>query len=195
MKNDAKELGRLDLQIDTQKKAPVSWNWKVIPVTSTSIAPAADVAAQVKNWEDQVTARVDQPLAVSRRAFNKAELKLLMERAMREQTGSDFAYMNAGGVRDVLPEGQIQVRHIWNIMPFDNVLVVGKFRGRALPAIVVGSQKIDPDKEYTLAVSDFTAANQSAPSELRTTGLQFPQDAGLLRDVLVDWFRKQKVIE
>ena len=30
---------------------------------------------------------------------------------------------------------------------------------------------------------------------LRVTGLEFPGDGGLLRDVLLDWFRKKKVIE
>ena len=35
---------------------------------------------------------------------------------------------------------------------------------------------------YTLAVSDFTAANQGTSENLRTTGLAFPGDAGLLRE-------------
>ena len=54
---------------------------------------------------------------------------------------------------------------------------------------------IDPDKDYKLAVSDFTAANQETQENLRTRGLQFPGDAGLLRDALADLIRKRKVIE
>jgi hypothetical protein len=48
---------------------------------------------------------------------------------------------------------------------------------------------------YTLAVTDFTAANQGTSENLRVTGLEFPSDGGLLRDKLIDWFRKTKVIE
>ena len=59
------ELGRLELQVDTEKKSPVSYTWKHITVDSTAIAPDPDVAAAVKRWEDEVSARVDQPLAVS----------------------------------------------------------------------------------------------------------------------------------
>jgi hypothetical protein len=59
----------------------------------------------------------------------------------------------------------------------------------------VGDKKIDPDRDYTLAVSDYTAANQETPENLRTTGLQFPRDAGVMRDLLLDWFRKKKVID
>jgi 5'-nucleotidase / UDP-sugar diphosphatase len=195
VKGYAQELGRLELKVDTAKKAPVSYNWKHIPIDSNTTAPAADVAALVKHWEDEVSARVDRPLAVSARAFDKREVKGLIEQAMRTQTGADFAFMNLGGVRDVVPKGQLLVRNIWDIMPFDNRLVIGKFKGRDLPAVVLGGRQVEPGRDYTLAVSDFTAANQSTPENLRTSGLQFPKDAGLLRDVLLDWFRKKKVIE
>jgi 2',3'-cyclic-nucleotide 2'-phosphodiesterase (5'-nucleotidase family) len=194
-KGNAEELCRLDLKVDTEKKAPVSWNWKKIGIDSTRIAAAPDVAAAVKHWEDEVTARVDRPLAVSHRALTKPELKKLIERALREETGSDFAWMNQGGVRDTLPEGQLRERHIWQIMPFDNVVVVGTFKGRDLPKVVVGDRQIDPDHEYTLAVSDFTAANQDTRENLQTTGLKFPHELGIMRDLLIDWFRKMRVIE
>jgi 2',3'-cyclic-nucleotide 2'-phosphodiesterase (5'-nucleotidase family) len=189
------ELGRLDLKIDTEKKAPVEWHWKKITIDPAQFAPAPDVAAQVKRWEDEVTARVDQPLATAARAFSKFEVKGLIEQALRDETGADFAWMNLGGVRDTLPKGPILVRNIWDIMPFDNIVLTGTFKGRDLPKVVVGDRKIDPDRDYTLAVSDFTAANQGTAENLRTTGLQFPHDVGLMRDILLDWFRKKKVIE
>jgi 2',3'-cyclic-nucleotide 2'-phosphodiesterase (5'-nucleotidase family) len=189
------ELGRLELQVDTEKKAPVSWTWKRIPVDSTKIEPASDVAREVKRWEDDVAARVDQPLAVSKKQFTKAEVKRLIEQAMRDESGADFAFMNLGGVRDIVPQGQLKVRNIWDIMPFDNTVVVGTFKGRELPPIVVGNRQVDPGREYTLAVSNFTAENQGTEENLRTTGLKFPHEVGMLRDLLVDWFRKKKVIE
>jgi 2',3'-cyclic-nucleotide 2'-phosphodiesterase (5'-nucleotidase family) len=195
VKDYTEELGRLDLKVDTDKKAPVSWTWKRIPIDASKIEPAADVAPLVKRWEDEVTARVDRPLAVSRKKFTHAEVKALIEQAMREETGADFAFMNLGGVRDELPEGQLLERQIWNIMPFDNLVVIAKVKGSDLPAVVLGSRKPDPGREYTLAVTDFTAANQSAASELRSTGLKFGDDVGLLRDLLIDWCRKKKVIE
>jgi 2',3'-cyclic-nucleotide 2'-phosphodiesterase (5'-nucleotidase family) len=103
--------------------------------------------------------------------------------------------MNLGGVRDTVPKGRLLVRNIWDIMPFDNRVVIGKFKGRDLPRVVLGDRQVAADRYYTLAVTDFTAANQATQENLRTTGLKFPQDAGLLRDVLLDWFRKKKQIE
>jgi len=195
VKGYGEELGRLDLQVDTRKKAPVTFVWKRIPVEGSRVQPVAEVTAQVKHWEDEVARRVDQPLAIAKRPLAKAEVKRLIEQAMRDETGADFAFINSGGVRDTLPQGQLLVRHIWDIMPFDNAVVFGKFKGRDLPKVAVGNRAIDPDREYTLAVTDFTAANQSAGEELQTTGLAFTGEGGLLRDLLVDWFRKKKVIE
>ncbi len=195
VKGYTEELGRLELKVDTEKKSVASWNWKHITVDSTKIEPSTEVAKLVKHWEDEVTARVDRPLAIAKRKFTKVEVKRLIEQALREQTGSDFSWMNLGGVRDTLPEGQLLVRHIWDIMPFDNEVMVGTFKGRDLPPVVIGDRKIEPEREYTLAVSDYTAANQETAENLRTTGLKFPHDVGLMRDILIDWFRKKKVIE
>jgi 2',3'-cyclic-nucleotide 2'-phosphodiesterase (5'-nucleotidase family) len=195
MKCYGEELGRLDLQVDTATGKLAAWNWKKIPVDSTAIAPAADVAAAVDRWEAQVKTLVDRPLAVSRRAFTQAEVKTLIERALCEETGANFAFMNADGVRDGLPKGQLLERHIWNIMPFDDAVVVGTFKGKDLPAVVLGGRTVDPERDYTLAVSDFTAANQGTAENLRTTGLRFPNSVGVMRDLILDWFRKKKAIE
>ena len=175
MKSYGEELGRLDLQVDTATGKLANWTWKKIPVDST-IAPSADVAALVNRWESQVKDIVDRPLAVSRRAFPPREVKALIERAIRDETGADFAFMNAGGVREGLPQGQLLERNVWNIMPFDDTVVVGTFKGKDLPAVVLEGRQLDPNRDYTLAVSDFTAANQATRENLRTTGLKFPNE-------------------
>jgi 2',3'-cyclic-nucleotide 2'-phosphodiesterase (5'-nucleotidase family) len=189
------EIGRLELRVNVTQKSVASWSWKKVGVDSKTVAPAPDVASQVKRWEDEVSHIVDQPLAVAEHEFSRAELKVLIERAMRDETGADFAFMNAGGVRDILPKGQLLVRHIWNVMPFDNEVVVGRFKGRDLPAVVTAGRAIDPDREYTLAVSDFTAANQNAPSQLQTAGLVFPPSGPPMRDMIVDWVRRQAILK
>jgi 2',3'-cyclic-nucleotide 2'-phosphodiesterase (5'-nucleotidase family) len=120
MKSYGEELGRLDLQVDTDTGKLAHWAWKKIPVDSAAIAPVADVVALVNRWESQVKQLVDRPLAVSRRAFTPWEVKTLLERALRDETGADFAFINLGGVREGLPQGQLLERNIWNVMPFDS---------------------------------------------------------------------------
>ncbi len=189
------QLGRLELKVDTQKKAVVSWAWKYVVVDNDTTKPAADVAALVKVWEDKVAEVVDHPLATSKRQLPKAEVRTLLEQAMIQASGADFAFMNSGGVRDILPAGPLLVRHVWNIMPFDNRVAWGVFKGRDLPEIVKKNHTLDPDKDYKLAVPDFVAENQSAPDTLNTKGLKFEHDSGLLRDALETLIRDRKVIE
>ncbi len=195
VKSYGEELGQLKLRVDTDKKAPVSFAWQRIPVDDSQLTPDPAVAREIAAWEGKVAAQVDLPLAVATRAFNKMEVKHLIEQALREETHSDFAWMNMGGIRATIPQGQLTDRNIWNIMPFDNDVVIGTFKGRDLPKNVTGKVVVEPDRNYTLAVSDYTAANQGTPENLGTSGLEFPKNAGLMRDILLKWFRDKKTIE
>jgi 5'-nucleotidase / UDP-sugar diphosphatase len=190
-----RELGRLDLRVDVPQHKVVSWKWRIIPVEAKTITPAPDVAALVKEWEGKVSQVVDVPVGEAAREIAGPDLKRLIERAMRETMGTDFAFMNQGGVRDRLPAGRLLARNLWNVMPFDNVVVVGKFPGARLPTVVLEGRTVDPQREYTLAVSDFTAANQDGPGQLQTTGLEFSKHGPLLRDVIIEWVKKQKVLD
>lgn len=52
----------------------------------------------------------------------------------RAQLGRDvdLAITNAGGLRIDLPPGAVTLRHIYEIFPFENTLVVGELKGRDL---------------------------------------------------------------
>jgi 2',3'-cyclic-nucleotide 2'-phosphodiesterase (5'-nucleotidase family) len=190
-KGYAEELGRLDMLVDPSKKKMIQWNWTPVPVAPKT-REAPDVAEQVKRWEAEVARQVDVPIGESSRQFSKAETREFIVEAMCRELGTDFAFVNAGGVRDILPKGRVLARHVWNIMPFDNRAVVGRFKGNQLPLSVTQGRNVDPNREYTLATTDFTAVNQSAPGELGSKGLMFPQEGPLLRDLLIDYIKKQK---
>ncbi|HWB96262.1 MAG TPA: bifunctional UDP-sugar hydrolase/5'-nucleotidase [Bryobacteraceae bacterium] len=189
-----RELGRLDLRVNVGERRLESWIWKRIPVNTSAFAPAADMAAQVAHWEAQVSQRVDVPIGESRREIAGPELRSMLEQAMAAEVGADFGFLNAGGVRDKIPQGRLLARHIWNLMPFDDRVMVGKFRGSELPDVVKEGRQIDPNRTYRLAVTDFTAANQGERSQLRAHGMQFPESGPLLRDLLIAWIRKKQVL-
>jgi 2',3'-cyclic-nucleotide 2'-phosphodiesterase (5'-nucleotidase family) len=186
-----RELGRLDLEVAVGERRVASWKWTTIPINS-DLAPSMEMQSRIAEWERKVAPVVDVRLASSTRRFDRAEVKALMERALREELNCDFGFANIGGVRDVLPEGEILARHIWNIMPFHNKIVLGRFKGSQLPPSVVGGQAIEPDREYTLATSDYTAEKQER--EMLTRGLKFEPTGRLLRELLMEWVSKQKVL-
>jgi 2',3'-cyclic-nucleotide 2'-phosphodiesterase (5'-nucleotidase family) len=189
------ELGRLDLRVDMTAHKLKSAEWKIIPVDSKKLAPDPRVAREVAKWEAKVSKVVDVPIGESKRRLEKKDLQMLVERAMCEQTASDLAWVNLGNIRDVVAEGPVLARAIWNILPFDNAVVIGKFKGSRLPAKVREGHTIDPEREYTLAVTDFTAANQASNDQLGVSGLEFPKTAALQREMVIEWIRKKRVLE
>src|SRR5262245_26727204 len=50
----------------------------------------------------------------------------------REITPADFAILNAGGIRNRLPEGTIHYEDLFKTMPFDNYLVIVELTGAEL---------------------------------------------------------------
>lgn len=189
------QLGRLDLQVDVGAKKLSSAEWTKIPIDS-KIPPAPDVAREVAKWESKVSKLVDIPIGEStmRMERNNAELRKMVERAMAEQTGADIGWINTGNLRDTLPKGQILIRNIWNLLPFDDYIVMGKFKGSELPPAITRRFPVQPDREYTVATTDFTATNQSAKEQLDASGLRFPRTGPLQRDAVIEWIKKKKVV-
>jgi 2',3'-cyclic-nucleotide 2'-phosphodiesterase (5'-nucleotidase family) len=186
------ELGRLDLQVDMTGKKLQSAMWKKIPIDNR-IQPDPKVAREVAGWEAKVSKVVDVPIGESKKRLEGRELQLLLEQAIAEETGADLAFVNRGGVRDVVPEGRILARAIWNIQPFDNLVVIGTFKGSELPPAIREGHTIEPDREYKVATLDFVATNQAA--QFKTTGLKFPVNTGVLaRDMVIEWIRKRRLL-
>jgi 2',3'-cyclic-nucleotide 2'-phosphodiesterase (5'-nucleotidase family) len=190
------EVGRVDLKYDLQSHKVTSAEWTRFPVDSKKITPVPEVAALVAKWEAKVSKVVDVPIGEALHRMEKPEVRKLVEHAMAAAVGADIGWVNTGNIRDVLPQGKLLARHAWNVLPFDNKIVVGKFKGSDIPSAIVKDQDhpLDPNREYTVAIPDFAAANQSSTDQLSSKGLKFPKTGPLQRDALIDWIKKKKVI-
>jgi 5'-nucleotidase / UDP-sugar diphosphatase len=183
-----RELGRLDLKIANHKVQ--SGEWKKIAIDSHSIDPEPRIAASVAHWENKVSKIVDVPIGEARRQFSSADLRPIIEAGLASETGADFAYMNSGGVRDNLPTGHILARHVWNILPFDNQVLIGKFKGSELPEEITSGKTIDPSRIYSVATLDYVV-----DMRFRERRSAFTNTHRLLRDVMIDWIKKKSVLE
>lgn len=189
------ELGRLDLQVDIPGKKLKSAEWKKIPIDGKLTDDPA-VKALVDSWEKKASKIVDVPIGKSTKQLreNDPELRKLIERAMAEQTGADIGWVDANNPRFALPKGQVLARDIWKILPFDNALVIGKFKGNALPPAITERYPVEKDREYSVVITDFAMINQSGKYQLNTTGLRFPRTGPPQRDAVIEWIKKKKVI-
>ncbi|MBL8175460.1 MAG: bifunctional metallophosphatase/5'-nucleotidase [Bryobacterales bacterium] len=190
-----RDLCKLELEVDRKQKKLVSWKWTRIPIEAKRIAAAKDVQKQVDKWEKKVAEMVDVKIGESRREFNQAEFRPLIEKAMLEEMKADFTHMNSGGVRDRLPRGEIRARHIWNIMPFDNRMMTAKVKGAAIPAALRKDKRVEAEREYTIALPDYVATNESQVKSLGIVGIRFAETDIYLRDVIIEWVKKQKVLQ
>ena len=56
--------------------------------------------------------------------------------AMRAEVNSDFSFLNLGGVRSDIPSGPVTYRNVFDVMPFDNMVVSFKCTGEFLKRII-----------------------------------------------------------
>ena len=127
--------------------------------------------------------------------------------------------VNMGGLRNILPAGDITVGTVYEILPFENSLCVMTMKGTHLKALltsiaslkgegvsgirmeitkdgkllnaIVGGQPIDDNKLYTVATIDYLAdGNGSMEAFLQAEKRVCPEGV-TLRGLFLDYVRQQ----
>ena len=132
----------------------------------------------------------------------------------------DIAYMNMGGIRlNSMEPGLITTGKIYELMPFDNLMVLLEVTGEQLQQfmdhiasrggwpvsgcsytienkkavnIVVNGKAIEADRKYTLALSDYVANGGDESNVLK--GIPQHNIGYLQRDALIDYVLRHKTI-
>lgn len=143
---------------------------------------------------------------------------LLQQASQRYGKPVDCSHLNYGGIRNNLPEGNITTGSIFEVMPFDNQLVVLTLTGNMLRQLlnhfsagnklVVGGirtkihdgkvqsvtftngRTLQPDETYTVAMSDYIADGGDNADFLKNA-VRRDNINYLIRDALIDYFRQQ----
>ena len=130
----------------------------------------------------------------------------------------DGAVMNYGGVRlQQIPAGNVTNGKIFELMPFDNLLILQKLKGAVVQQLLdlaalnggwpiagmsmqiknkkainvkINGQPIDLNATYTIANSDFLANGGDNLSMLK--GIPQIKNGYLMRDALFDYIKKRK---
>ena len=130
----------------------------------------------------------------------------------------DAAFINYGGIRlTQLPAGEVTRGKIFELMPFDNLLIIQRIKGDVLlqfldliaarngwpvagltmkiqdkkaVQVMIGGKPLDPSKEYVIANADFIANGGDNADMLRN----IPQQSlgYLVRDALLDYIAMEK---
>jgi 2',3'-cyclic-nucleotide 2'-phosphodiesterase (5'-nucleotidase family) len=127
---------------------------------------------------------------------------------------AEIAFMNHGGVRiNRIGKGPVTRRTIFEVMPFDNLLVVAEIKGSLLQTyldriaaegggggvaglslrienkkaveVMIGGKPLDPEKTYTMVNSDYTLDSGSGIPAFKT--LKQNKSGYLMRDAIIQY--------
>src|ERR1043165_4746532 len=142
MTSDARELGRIDLNITPSGELD-SIDWKVIPVDST-IKEAPEFAALYRKYANLLTelakpvGRTSVALDARSKENRTKETNVgnFIADAFRKATAADIGLMNGGSVRadSLIGPGRLTQRDLLSILPFKNKLVKIEITGATLRA-------------------------------------------------------------
>ena len=142
MTSDARELGRIDLNITPSGELD-SIDWKVIPVDSTT-KEAPEFAALYRKYANLLTelakpvGRTSVALDARSKENRTKETNVgnFIADAFRKATGADIGFTNGGSVRAdaLIGPGMLTQRDLLSILPFKNKLVKIEVTGATLRA-------------------------------------------------------------
>jgi 5'-nucleotidase len=173
MTSDARELGRIDLNISKSTGKVESIDWQVIPVTDQVKDDAAFAALDreygslLKSLEQPV-GRTDVELDVKSANVRTRETNMadFVADAFRKATGADVALVNGGSIRadTIIKPGILTKRDVLSILPFGNHVVKLQLTGAVIRAAL----------EHGVA----TITEEAQPGRFpQVSGLRFAFDA------------------
>lgn len=89
------------------------------PINYTSSQKILDIINQYQAVFDEG----NKIIGYSTMGMDKSDLGVFAANAMRSYTGSDIAFINTGGVRAEIKQGEILIKQVYEVFPFDNKIV------------------------------------------------------------------------
>lgn len=171
---------------------------KQLPITD-SLTGVNEIDTFVKPYKEHIDEQMDSIIAYSPRALTKSDAKyntalgnMMADAVMayanpifnkRTKFNIDAVLLNYGGIRSSFPQGNITMREAYNIMPFENQVVVLEISGKKVNEMFdylkhgtahpmhglhlvindngdieessINGKPVDPKKTYFIATNDY----------------------------------------
>lgn len=213
---------RPQARVDQTESIPIDASLDSIQDTAylTFLAPHM---AMLDELGHMVIAYTNQPLTFSEpegTMLNWASDALLAQARKCYPGRVDIAVVNKGGLRTEWQAGDITVRNVYELMPFNNELVVLTLQGQYLLELcqvfvedngqgianmtvigednqlaeaLVGGQPIDPEAFYTVATSNYLAGGTDHMTPL-THSIETWPSGKFIRDLYIDEAKQQQTL-
>lgn len=203
-----------------------------------SISGATKIEDFIKPYREHVNKNLDSVLAYSVDTYSKTDGELntaignMMADAVLEQSNSvfksrtgnniDFVLLNHGGIRSILSKGSVTPRNAYEIMPFENSVVVTELKGEHVNKLIaylqrakrahpisglkikldddyeviestINGQPINENKTYYVATNDYLYSGGDRMDFFQKSDSLYVLDYKI-RNVLIDYFKKLDTI-
>lgn len=145
-----KYLGKAMLRFDTNTKNVKLSEWESIPLFRRRNEPAFGIDKEVFDalqvFKDKVFKQLNQIVGKSDKLYSVANIRRelsplgqviadAMMFAVRSEM-PDLGISNGGGIRADIPQGDIRLFNVYDILPFDNTVVIAEISGETLLEVV-----------------------------------------------------------
>lgn len=155
---------------------------KKIGITDKSPQNVA-VDAYIKPYKERIDADLNTVLATATQTFDKsgvwqtsignlfADITYIQGNPIflkREGKNIDFVLLNSGGIRSLIPKGNVTARTAYELMPFENELVVVSLKGIQIMEMV--DYIISEKKPHPISGITFTIDNENKAKNILIQG-------------------------
>ncbi len=114
---------------------------RLFAIDASSINPDAEMASEISRVEAKIDTLLDEVLTTSTgnftRSFNEeSAIGNLIAGFMKNESKADLALQNSGGIKSTITEGQVTLRTLYDMLPFENNLVTVDLEGWELENII-----------------------------------------------------------
>lgn len=203
---------------------------------SDSLKSNSDIEAFIKPFRENVNKDLDSTLAYSVDTYSKTDgdyntaIGNFMADAILEMCNPifksrtdktiDFVILNHGGIRSIISKGKITSRTAYQVMPFDNSILIAPMKGQQIKDMLtylrkakrahpianmkitldgdfnlkdasIGSKPIDYNKIYYVATNDYLYSGGDRMNFLKSKEKDTVFDLNYkIRNLLIDYFKK-----
>jgi 2',3'-cyclic-nucleotide 2'-phosphodiesterase (5'-nucleotidase family) len=201
---------------------PLSISYKDYPINST-LKPDTSLINLIQPYGVELNKTMGKVIGFANTSMYKKQPESILGNFMADciqkmgaqkfNRSVDIGFMNQGGIRAGLNKGNITVGNVYELMPFDNLIVIQELSGTVLEKfiqliaadggwpisagssftikdkkaidIIINGKPIDLKAKYITSNSDYIANGGSNSVMLK--GIPYINKGYLLRDALVDY--------
>ena len=130
------QIGRFDLEIDTENNCLVNYTWKSITINSDNCPEDVDIKNRILSYQNETDKKYKRILTRFKRTLShpdrnqETELGGLFSDILKESLGVDIVLMGSGGIRKLEMGPQVLVQDLIECIPYNDPVYMLKVNGK-----------------------------------------------------------------